>query len=181
MSKHILSLETFDTLNECILPIDNMSTYSDKLPIECVYLDILVPGFRAAVRFEIDHTINRHIYTACDLGLQTLNCGNKFENLPDGIYVLKHSVAPNEYVNIEYNHLRISSALNKIKKVYCDLDLGLCDPLPELKAKLKELRLIEDLIKGAKAKVEICHEGTKGMDLYEYALKRLNKLTCKNC
>jgi hypothetical protein len=181
MSKHILSLEIYDTLNQCILTIDNNSIYSTTLPVECSYLDILPPGFRAAIRFEIDSNIKKYIYTACDLGLQTVNCTNKQENLPDGIYVIKHSVAPNEYVYIEYNHLRITNALNLLNKYYCKIDLGACDPTPKNKELLKEIQLIEMLLKAAKAKVEFCHEATKGLDLYEYAMKRLNKINCTDC
>ena len=33
----------------------------------------------------------------------------------------------------------------------------------------------------AKAKVETCHEQQEGMTLYNYALKLLNKLDCRNC
>ena len=32
-----------------------------------------------------------------------------------------------------------------------------------------------------KAKVEFCHDPQKGMTLYNYALKMLNKLDCVNC
>ena len=69
----------------------------------------------------------------------------------------------------------------ELNEVLCALDLAICDPLPEVKEKLKELRLIEMLIKAAKAKVEFCHTPGQGMDLYEYAKKRLDKLACTVC
>ena len=119
--------------------------------------------------------------TACDLELQKENCGVLFDVIPDGVYVIKYSVAPNEYVFAEYNHLRVTSFMIKFNEVLCALDLAICDPLPEVKEKLKELRLIEMLIKAAKAKVEFCHTPGQGMDLYEYAKKRLDKLACTVC
>ena len=44
--------------------------------------------------------------------------------------------------------------------------------------KLSQIRMY---LEAAKAKVEDCHEPQKGMTLYNYAIKLLNKLECKNC
>ena len=181
MAKHTLSLEIPDTLNECVLQVMDSSIYADKPPVECPYLDILPPGFSCAVRLDVVPGFCKLNITACDLELQTQNCGSVFDNIPDGVYVIRYSIAPNDYVFVEYNHLRITAALNKFNEVLCALDLAACDPLPKLKEKLKELRLIEMLLKAAKAKVEFCHTPSHGMDLYEYALKRLNKLACTVC
>ena len=37
------------------------------------------------------------------------------------------------------------------------------------------------LLDAAKAKVEFCHNPSAGMDLYEYAKKRLDKMDCTVC
>ena len=181
MAKHTLSLEMPDTLNECIMPVMDTSLYATKPPIECPYLDILAPGFTCAVRLDVNPGFCLMNLTACDLELQTKDCGVVFDVIPDGVYVIKYSIAPNEYVYAEYNHLRVTSLMLKFNEVLCGLDLAICDPLPEVKEKLKELRLIEMLIKAAKAKVEFCHTPGQGMDLYEYAKKRLDKLACTVC
>jgi hypothetical protein len=181
MAKHMLSLEMPDTLNDCIMCIMDTSIYADKVPVECPYLDILPPGFTCAVRLDVEPGFCQICLTACDLGFQTNDCGNTFDTIPDGVYVVKYSVAPNEYVFVEYNHLRITSAMKKVNDVLCGLDLAACDPLPEIKEKLKELRLIQVMLQAAKSKVEYCHTPSHGMDLYEYAVKRLNKLLCTIC
>jgi len=182
MAKHILSLEVPDTLNECIMCIMDTSIYAeDCLQIECPYLDILPPGFTCAVRLDVVPPFCKLNLTACDLELQSQDCGIVFNTIPDGVYVIKYSVAPNEYVYVEYNHLRITMAMKKLNDALCALDIANCDPLPEVKEKLQELRLIEMLLKAAKAKVEFCHTPGQGMDLYEYAVKRLDKLTCTLC
>lgn len=181
MSSHNLSLEIVDTLNTCVLPIMDTSIYSDKVDIDCPYLDILAPGFTCAVRLDVEPPFCKLNITACDLEIQTDDCGIIFNDLPDGVYVIKYSVAPNEYVFVEYNFLRITKLMNKFNEVLCGLQLSTCDPIPETKEKLKELRLIEMLIKAAKAKVDFCHEPKEGMDLYEYAKKRLDKLACTVC
>jgi hypothetical protein len=181
MAKHTLSLEIPDTLNDCILRVIDTSLYADKPPVDCPYLDVQGPGFSCAVRLDVEPGFCNLNLTACDLELQTENCGTIFNTLPDGVYVIRYSIAPNEYVFVEYNHLRTTEALNKLNEVLCALDVSNCDPLPEVKEKLKELRLIEMLLKAAKAKVEYCHNPSQGMDLYDYAKKRLDKLACTVC
>lgn len=181
MAKHILSLEIPDILNDCIIRVIDTTIYADKLNVECPYLDVLAPGFSCAVRFDADPGFCNWNITACDLQIQTVNCGITFDVLPDGIYAIKYSIAPNEYAYVEYNHLRMTKALLKLQEVLCALDVSNCDPLPEVKEKLKELRLIEQMLKAAKAKVEFCHNPEAGMDLYEYATKRLDKLACTVC
>lgn len=171
-----------DTRNDCILCISDTSIYDQScLKIECPYLDVLVPGYKCAVRIEVTPGFCNLCLTACDLELQIENCGKTFNSLPDGVYAIKYSVSPNEHVFVEYNYLRITEALNEINKTYCNLNLSGGEPLETEKIKLNKLRYIETLIKAAKAKVEYCHSPKEGMDLYNFALKKLKKLTCSNC
>jgi hypothetical protein len=183
MANHILSLELPDTLNLCILPILDTSIYSTSNTIDCPLLEITVPGFNYPVQITTPD-ISPGFYqpfNACDLGLQSTNCGSKNSKLPDGIYIIKYSVSPNDIVYVEYNHLRITCALNKIQGIYCELDLGACDPPEKIKAKLEQVRLIQQYLKAAKAYVEFCHQPAKGMDLYRYALKLIDKMNCSSC
>ena len=71
MGKHTLSLEVKDTLNECVICVDDTSIYADKPPVECPYLDILIPGFSCAVRLDVTPGFCGLCLTACDLELQT--------------------------------------------------------------------------------------------------------------
>jgi len=170
MAKHTLSLNIPTVLNDCILRVEDTSVYASDtegciLPIECTQLDILPPGFSEAVSIDVTPSL----------------CGTTFNTLPDGVYVIKYSVAPNEYVYVEYNHLRITNALIKYNELLCELDVAACNPLQEVQDKLQELRLIRMLLDAAKAKVEFCHNPSAGMDLYEYAKKRLDKMDCTVC
>jgi hypothetical protein len=183
MAQHVLSLEAPDTLNTCILRIVDTSVYNDQIPVSCPLLQVTLPGFNTPVNFDqsvIDPGFILNL-TACDLQIQTSQCGTVFTDLPDGIYILKYSVSPNDLVYVEYNHLRITKALIKIQSIYCDLDLGTCDPPEKIKAKLEQLRLAESYLKAAKAMVEYCLQPQKGMELYRYAVKLLDKITCKTC
>ena len=180
MANHILSLEVPTVMNPCILKIFDTSVYSDLIPVTCPTLNITVPGFGYSVQLETTQDFVDTI-TACDLQLQTTDCGTVNVDIPDGVYIIKYSVSPNETVYVEYNHMRITQALNKYYNVLCDVDAAACDPPFKIKQKLEELRLIYMYLQAAKAKVEYCHEPQKGMSLYNYALKLLNKMTCTNC
>jgi hypothetical protein len=90
-------------------------------------------------------------------------------------------VSPNDQVYVEYNHLRITVALNRVRKIYCDLDIAACDPPVEIKEKLNKITMIQRYLDAAKSFVEYCHEPSKGMELYNYAIKLLDKLDCRSC
>ena len=163
--------------------IMDTSSYSEDIAVDCPILEVTLPGFRYSVQFN-DPVINKDFtlnLTACDLEVQTQNCGTSFSGLPDGVYVIKYSVAPNNVVFVEYNHLRITKALATYNEVLCDLDLAACEPDVDVTKKLQELRKIRMYLDAAKAKVETCHEPKKGMELYSYAVKLLGKFNCKSC
>jgi len=180
MANHILSLEVPTVMNPCILKIFDTSVYSNLLPVTCPTLNITVPGFGYSIQLDTTQDFVDTI-TACDLQLQTTDCGTVNVDIPDGIYIIKYSVSPNEIVYVEYNHLRITQALNKYYNVLCDVDANACEPPLKIKQRLEELRLIYMYLQAAKGKVEFCHEPQKGMSLYNYAMKLLNKMTCTNC
>lgn len=180
MANHVLSLEVPTTMNNCILPINDTSVYSPLVPITCETLNVTVPGFSYSNQIDVTSGFSL-ILTACDLQLQTTGCGETYAPLPDGIYIIKYSVSPNDLVYVEYNHLRITQALIRYNKALCDLDIAACEPPAKIKQKLEKLRMIKMYLEAAKAKVEYCHESQKGMSLYNYAIKLLNKFDCINC
>lgn len=181
MAQHTLSIEAPDTLNKCVLRIVDLSVYADNMPVTCPKLEITVPGFNFPVLIEGVQSGFMYNLTACDLELQTAGCGTTYSNLPDGIYVIKYSVAPNDYVYAEYNHLRITNALNKLSDKLCELDLARCQPDEKTTKKLNELGEIRMFLLAAKVKVEVCHTPEEGMDVYKYAMKLLDKMSCKTC
>lgn len=180
MANHVLSLEVPTVMNSCIMRVVDTSVYSSLIDVNCSYLNITVPGFEWSTQIDVEENFTKTL-TACDLQLQKEGCGTTYQNLPDGVYVIKYSVSPNETVYVTYNHLRITNALIRYNKILCEVDVADCDPPADIKKKLEQLRLIRMYLDAAKAKVEYCHEPQKGMTLYNYASKLLNKLNCLNC
>lgn len=179
-SKHILSLEVPTVANCEILSIRDTSTYSNLLPMDCTELLITLPGFTSSILVQTTPGFFINL-NACDLGIQTTGCNEQRAPLSDGVYVIRYSVAPNDKVYVEYNHLRITNILNAYYKTLCCLDLNNCEPFSDKADLIKELQYIKTVIDGAVANVEYCSSPSKGMDMYNYALKRLDKIICKSC
>lgn len=185
MEKHQLALDIPDTLAKCIFRVVDASIYSSVAPVECLKIQITPPGFTTAYEItDLSPAFLENI-NACQLGLQTTNCGNFYNEFADGVYVVRYSVSPNDVVYVEYNHLRVTKALNIINELLCCLDVDGCEPQGDLKEKLKEIQLLQTLLKAAKAKVEYCHNPGQGMSIYNYVLGRLKKLStgcgCSSC
>lgn len=173
-SKHQLSLEVPDTNNCSVFRIFDTSIYTSDLDVTCARLEITSPGFNEPVTIDVIPGFNL-ILNACTLGIQSSGCGTTSERLPDGIYVVRYSVSPNDKVYVEYYYLRVCQTLNKYFHELCELELSACEPEPDIKEDLAELRLIKSFIDAAKVKVEECESPDQGMELLVYAQKRLQR------
>lgn len=174
-AKHLLSLELPASNNTKVFRVSDISTYATGLDVDCGTLQITPPGFSQPTTIEVVPHFNL-VLNGCTLGIQTSGCGSSQTNLPDGIYWIRYSVSPNDKVFVEYNHLRMTQTLNRYYNILCTLEMGACEPEPDVKAKLNELRLIKSFLDAAVAKVEYCNEPSNGMELFIYAKKRLEKL-----
>lgn len=179
-SKHQLSLEVPETNNCSVFRVLDTSLYTSELDVTCGTLQITSPGFNEPVSIEVLPSFNL-ILNACTLGIQTSGCGTDSSILPDGIYVIKYSVSPNDKVYVEYQYLRVCQTLNKYFNELCKLELAACEPQADVKEQLDELRLIRSFVDAAKVKVEICESPYEGMELLTYAQKRLQKFSNKYC
>lgn len=178
MATHKLSLDIPDTLNDCALKVWDSSIYSEDLPTECPKLEVTLPGFQLpAVVTDLKPYFAASL-DACKLGIQVYNCGVQFNPLPDGVYVLRLSYSPNDQLYVEYNHLRVTCALNKINKILCCLDLKDCEPEEPVRSQIRKLKDLQMMLQGAKAQVEYCHHPKKGMAMYNYVVGQLDKLAC---
>lgn len=179
--KHQLSLDIPYTANPRIFRIIDTSIYDATMDVDCQQLEVTPPGFNQPVSVPVTTTHFSLVLTACNLGLQSQNCTDNAYILPDGIYVVKYSVSPNDKVYVEYHHLRVTQFIGRYNQLLCDLEIHACEPSADVKAQLDELRLIKSFIEAAKVKVEDCHDDAEGMNLLLYAQQRLMKLSDDNC
>ncbi len=183
MQSHKLGLEVLETSNEKLLRLVDMSVYNQNLGVTCAEILITAPGYQFSSSVDplrLTQGFNL-VLTACDLEIQNNNCDSEFHNIPDGVYAIKYSVSPNEYTDVTLQHLRIVQATKRMRKIYCDIDLGACMVMDDKKKTLLDLRLIGDYFQAAKAKVEVCGKLSQGVTIYKYALKMLDKIDCKSC
>ena len=172
--KHQLSLEVPDTNNCSVFRVLDTSIYDPHVPVTCNKLEITSPGFNEPVAIDVISGFNL-ILNGCTLGIQSAGCGTISERLPDGIYTIRYSVSPNDKVFVQYHYLRVCMITNKYFNELCKLELAACEPEPDVKDQLNELRLIKSYIDAAKAKVEQCNDLQEGMELLMYAQSRLQK------
>lgn len=173
-SKHQLSLEIVQTNNCSVIRLFDTSIYSPDLDIDCGIIQIIPPGFNETVTITVEPGFD-FMLTACLLGIQTKDCGELANYLPDGIYNIKYSVSPNDKVYVEYNYLRTCQVLSTYYRELCKLELAACEPDPDIKAQVEEIQLIKGYIDAAKAKVEHCGDLQAGIQLLIYAKDRLEK------
>jgi hypothetical protein len=165
--------------NDRLLQVVDSSIYTSALPIDCARIEVTVPGYVSPVAITVTRDFSRFL-NSCDLGLQTLDCDTQTLPLPDGIYVVRYSVSPNDQVFVEYNHLRMTQAWNRYYTQLTDLTLGSCEPEEDVKEQLRQFQLVRSFLEAAKAKVEYGHEPHKGMELFVYAQRLLERVgTCK--
>ena len=176
--KQILSLEVPTVANCEILSIKDTSQYSSKLNVDCGEIFITPPGYNAPAIIKVDPNFDVTL-NGCLLGTQVDNCGTMRTQLPDGIYIIKYVVSPGLKVFVEYNHLRITNLLTLYYETLCHIDVKDCEPHSERKDLIDEMKYIRTLIDAAVAKVEYCNSPSEGMSLYDYAKKRLQKISCK--
>ena len=177
-NKHILSLEIPTVANCEIFTIWDTSEYTEDLLIDCPKLFITTPGASVPTMIEVEEDFKTD-FSPCAFNLQNSGCNTNRSNFPDGIYVIRYSVAPHDKVYVEYNHLRITTVLKAYYEKLCEIDVQKCEPSSDMLDLMVEMKYIRTLIDAAKAKVEYGHQPTDGMELYNYAVQRLEKVTCK--
>lgn len=176
--RHILGIDVIPTINDQIIHLFDTSLYSDGLQITCPRLEISIPGFRDIRLLEPDSLFNLAL-NGVDLNLIHEDA-DELPALPDGLYNIKYSISPNEYVHVEIDHLRTVILEKEIFKLRCAVGMSSCTPSEEMHKQLKSINELEDYVKAAKAYVE-CEMLDEALDLFEYAHKLLKRISVQSC
>lgn len=176
-----LYIDILETNNTKTLRLIDSSQYNTGIDIECPRLLVTSPGFSDPVYFNVDPFFNLAL-NSNNLLLTGASREQDLVELPDGIYIIHYSIAPNDKVWVEYNHMRNSKQLKLYSQKLCSV-FNNSDLTPrERDHKLDELRKIKSMIEGAKSLVEWCKSPKKGLEVYSYAQKKLESFsTCINC
>jgi hypothetical protein len=176
--RHQLSCEILTTSNSRLLRVEDTSIYAVGLPRECMRLEILVPGYTEFVKIDVTPGFRLNL-TSCDLGIQTVGCNDSTQDLPDGLYIIRFSCAPNDRVFVEYHHLRTTLALQDWDSAISLYKLNLRDE-QSFKVAIRNMMIIRGYIYAAVAKVQESHQTEDGLELLWYAMKKIQKIL-KSC
>lgn len=189
MGKHLLQLNFPDCPVEGVFLIDDISIYDSStngtnLPIECGNLQITPPGYNVPLSLEVKHGSDL-VLNACAMGiLNSSSCTNSCPALPDGLWNIRYSVAPNNLVYVEYKILRIVQAINRYHDLLCRVGLTPCLPDIEIRQELNSLNIIHNYLLSSKMTVENKHQFSDGVNQYNFAIELMDKITYnrpKNC
>lgn len=196
MSHHILSLFFPENPNESLLLIDDTSIYDtnlltlnssssdsslltpcDGIQVPCANIQVTPPGFMTPTSIDVNYGRFRLVLNACTLGIcAPSNCAISCPDIPDGLYNIRYSVAPNDQVYVEYKILRITQAINRRNALLCKIGLTPCLPDKETQYQIDSLQTIWNYLIAAKTMVENKHQFTDGMNLYRFAIQCMDKM-----
>jgi len=143
-------------------------------------IQITPPGFGTPTIFYPGEPGWRLVLNACQLGITTVNnCLEKCPTLPDGIYGVQYSVAPNAKVYVEYNYLRIVCAMNRRNELLCQLNLPCCLPTKEEEYQIKLLDLIKNYLISAQTNVNELGNPEDAINQYRFAVSMMDKMTTR--
>jgi len=175
---HILDIHIYDNLNPRAFRITDNSSYDNSLKVSNLLLEVYSPSSD----IPSVHKLSKGFSIVLNANLLQLN-GSKIAQaieLPDGIYPIRLSVAPNNKVFSEYYYFRNIKQQNKYFQALTSLLSNRNKYIPkEYEKKKKELLWIKELIDGAKYLCEDLIDTKASFEVYEEVDNMLNKLCLK--
>jgi hypothetical protein len=173
-----LDITYHNTYNCKTLKIEDNSIYDTTQPIKNVILEIKSPGLTSFVPFYFPNEKWKAITLNCSS--LKICCGKKVSTLsvlPDGIYNIKYSVDPNLTCMVEFNHMRVCQIMSRYIKILGIFLSNKCSMTnKEIEQIEKELLEIKDTIDSSIYAVEERLDSALGLELYNEAINRLNKI-----
>jgi len=176
-----LAIQEIQTNNCCFLRLVDNSYYNPDFEVENGILEILPPGASCYQYFEVQPYFNTSFNTA-SLGLLLRSSVSATLPLPDGVYNIKYSVKPNQFLMVEYNLFRNCQLLMKWKVEACKLRAAKHNlTRAQFESYLKELNNIKEDIDASKYMVEEFNDIQRGTDMYNESYESLKRYTKNLC
>lgn len=175
---HVLALNIPDIYNEGVFVVEDISVYDSNIPVNCMDLQITPPGYGVPTIYTPSVPNFKLVLNACTLGIiGPTGCTYSCPDIPDGIYQISYSVSPNTKAFVHYNYMRITSAVNRQRKMLCQVQLPCCLPTQEEEYMIKELDIIYDYLISAQVNVNTsCGDVKDGVNQYRYAITLMDKM-----
>lgn len=177
MQKNELYLEVSDYPNLKVLRVFDTSYYCTDDAITNYLIEVLPVNKDKWVTFHVQKNFSLSMNSS-SLGYRRVTEITQLRTLPDGIYEFKQSYKPNIDTVVHYYHLRVVELRHKLKIQWDNLIYDTCKiTREEFHIQRDKLREIEEYITAAKYKIEECNEKKEGKELYEWAIKLLERYT----
>lgn len=174
MSINELNIEVSDAMNPKVLRIFDTSHYCNE-DITNYLIEILPVNKTRWVTFHVQKSFSL-VTNSSSLGYGSVTDEAGLRDLPDGIYEIKQSYKPNIETVVHYYHLRTVALRKKIQNYWNNLKKDTCRiTREEFHNQREKLREIDEYVLGAKYKVEECGEKKEGKEMYEWAIKLLER------
>lgn len=168
----IIVVPTYNVFN---IAIKDASVYPTDPPVVSgATIEIDVPTFGIVSLPFLVGELN--IFTSSNLGISPVGVS---EPLPDGIYRLKYSIAPNNVNYVEKTIMRTDKIQEKFDNAFMQLDMMECDRAIKMQSKV-DLNSIYFFIQGSIASANTCAE-VQSNKLYIQADRMLNNFIRNNC
>lgn len=180
---HILNINVTETYNCKTFRLDDSSIYDELIATDNILIEIKPPGKNCFIEFpilELPWTIK--VFNCTDLEICAQSQLPVQSLLPDGIYEIKYSVAPNLSTLVHFYHLRTCQLMKTYTQAVCDFFSKKCDLTQKEVIKVEDkLTHIKNMIDAAKYKVEECGDKELGLELYEEARNLLKDFNNGKC
>ncbi len=172
-----LQIQEVPTGDANTMRLVDSSFYNPDLKVESAILEITPPSAQLPVLFNVQAGFS-NLYNSSNLKILPAKNYSELVMLPDGIYIIKYSVKPNNKSYVEYNHLRnTSQMLSFNREIYELFSNRAIMSKREFQQRRESLTWIKELIDAAKVLVEDYQRVVDGVGLYNEANTLLTKLT----
>jgi hypothetical protein len=170
-----LDFVAVQTNNVFTLTIVDSSTYPNDPPnVSAPTIEITVPAFGTV---SLPFAVNSYnVFNSAKLGISDVD---SVEELPDGVYYIKYSVAPAFENFIEHSIIRIDKLQEKFDTAFMTLDMMECDRAIKTQS-FVTLNTIYFFIQGAVAAANNCAV-VEANKLYKQADTMLTHFVNKDC
>ncbi len=177
MSSNELYLEVSESPNLKVLRLFDTSHYCDEGDLTNYLIEVLPVNKDKWLTFHVQKGFSLSLNSS-SLGYRKVDSSEKLRELPDGIYEFMQSYKPNQATLQYYLHLRVIEIRHKLSAQWDNLVRDTCKiSRQEFHNQREKLREIDEYIMAAKYMVEECNEKKQGKDLYEWAVKLLERYT----
>lgn len=178
MNQPLLDITLIQTYSLKTLGIADISVYPDNFNVINPTIEITAPGL-----MKISLPFNPRAVNIFNSNNINLTCTPNFDllsSLPDGIYTIKYSIAPNQNRFVEKSFMRVDKLECKFSQTFLYLDLDDDSFKDNHNAKLDKLKKARLFIDGSVAAMNEC-DSNLAIKLYKKAEQILDEIINGEC